>query len=329
MQIQVAIAYRLSVWGFLNSPELAAEGLQNIGLHDQRRALRYIQENIKAFGGDPKKVTIWGESAGAMSVASHLVAYAESETDLFRAAIMQSGSPTTNTFSNLNATQPKFDQLLANVSCSNAADVVQCLREVPIEVLNKTTGLYSWFPAIDDLLIPESPTKQLAAGRFVHVPIIAGTVTDEGTFFGTKGINSDNDLKDALRTSYPNIRNSTIDELLKLYPDDATLGSPYNTGDGYLPTGRQDKRSCSLYGDLVMIGPKRLMVESMIKEQSEVWAFRFDQVPTYLWQTYGALDLGVSGGYGGVTWTLLRLLTPAIPFSRSRTARTRLHFWAP
>lgn len=294
-QIQVAIAYRLSIFGFLNSPELAADGLQNIGLHDQRRALAYIQENIKAFGGDPDKVTIWGESAGAMSVAAHLIAYGETSTDLFRGAIMQSGSPTTNTFSDLNATQPALDVLLANVSCSDAADAVQCLREVPIDVLNKTTKLFDWFPAIDGSLLPESPTKQLAAGKFVHLPIISGTVTDEGTFFGAKGINSDDDLKAALRTSYPNIKNATVDKFLSLYPDDASLGSPYGTGDGYLPTGRQDKRSCSLYGDLVMIGPKRLMVESMIKKESDVWAFRFDQVPTYLWQTYGALDLGVSG----------------------------------
>jgi len=250
-----------------------------------------------------------------MSVASHLIAYGDTQTDLFRGAIMQSGSPTTNTFSGLNATGPAFAQLLANVSCTDAADAVQCLREVPSEVMSKATTLYDWFPTIDGSLIPESPTKQLAAGRFIHLPIIAGTVTDEGTFFGTKGINSDEDLKDALRTSYPNIRNSTIDKFLALYPDDASLGSPYNTGDGYLPTGRQDKRSCSLYGDLVMIGPKRLVAESMVKKESDVWAFRFNQVPTYLWQTYGALNLGVSRATS-------RHATPRLP-PQTRPSPTR------
>lgn len=66
--IGVSINYRLSVWGFTSSNELASEGLLNIGLKDQRLALHWVQENIKAFGGDPKKVTVFGESAGAASV---------------------------------------------------------------------------------------------------------------------------------------------------------------------------------------------------------------------------------------------------------------------
>jgi carboxylesterase type B len=70
--IGVSINYRLSVWGFTSSNELANEGLLNIGLKDQRLALHWVQENIKAFGGDPKKVTIFGESAGAASVGFHV-----------------------------------------------------------------------------------------------------------------------------------------------------------------------------------------------------------------------------------------------------------------
>jgi carboxylesterase type B len=70
--IGVSINYRLSVWGFTSSNELASEGLLNIGLKDQRLALHWVQENIKAFGGDPKKVTIFGESAGAASIGFHV-----------------------------------------------------------------------------------------------------------------------------------------------------------------------------------------------------------------------------------------------------------------
>lgn len=70
--IGVSINYRLSSWGFTSSSELADEGLLNIGLKDQRLALHWVQENIKAFGGDPKKVTIFGESAGAASVGFHV-----------------------------------------------------------------------------------------------------------------------------------------------------------------------------------------------------------------------------------------------------------------
>lgn len=77
--LAVSLNYRLSMWGFASSNELAREGLLNIGLRDQRLALHWIQENIAAFGGDPKKVTIWGESAGAVSVGFQVCSlYSES-----------------------------------------------------------------------------------------------------------------------------------------------------------------------------------------------------------------------------------------------------------
>ena len=71
--IAVSAAYRLSGWGFLDSQEIRDAGVTNIGMYDQRAALSWVQENIAAFGGDPSKVTIWGESAGAGSVRIHLI----------------------------------------------------------------------------------------------------------------------------------------------------------------------------------------------------------------------------------------------------------------
>jgi len=86
--IGVSIAYRLSGWGFLSSLEVAGSGQTNLGLRDQRLALHWLQENIGAFGGDPSKVTIWGESAGAGSVGWQLTAYNGRDDHLFRAGIM-------------------------------------------------------------------------------------------------------------------------------------------------------------------------------------------------------------------------------------------------
>lgn len=90
--IAVSINYRLSGWGFLASKEVAAAGELNIGLYDQRLALKWIQENIQAFGGDPTKVTIGGESAGGFSVGYHLTAFDGVNDGLFRGAILQSGN---------------------------------------------------------------------------------------------------------------------------------------------------------------------------------------------------------------------------------------------
>ena len=73
--IGVSINCRPAEWGFLFSQQILSAGVANLGLKDQRLALHWIQENIGAFGGDSRKVTIWGESAGAFSVAMHLVAY--------------------------------------------------------------------------------------------------------------------------------------------------------------------------------------------------------------------------------------------------------------
>jgi cholinesterase len=86
--------YRLGVWGFLQTPQVLAEGSSNAGLLDQRLALRWIKENIASFGGDPDQITIWGESAGAQSISLHLHSYDGRNDNLFRAAILESGSPT-------------------------------------------------------------------------------------------------------------------------------------------------------------------------------------------------------------------------------------------
>jgi cholinesterase len=90
--IMVSINYRVGGWGFLGSKEVVAAGASNIGLFDQRLALTWVQENIQAFGGDPNKVTISGESAGGFSVGYHLTAFDGENGGLFRAAILESGN---------------------------------------------------------------------------------------------------------------------------------------------------------------------------------------------------------------------------------------------
>jgi carboxylesterase type B len=73
--IGISIQYRLSGWGFLGGKEVLDNGVANLGFRDQRLALHWVQENIAAFGGNPEKVTIMGESAGAQSVGAQLLAY--------------------------------------------------------------------------------------------------------------------------------------------------------------------------------------------------------------------------------------------------------------
>lgn len=194
--IGVSANYRLSALGFLSSAEVAGSGNTNLGLRDQRLALHWLQENIGAFGGDHSKVTIWGESAGAFDVGSQLLAYGGRDDKLFRAAIMESGSPIAIKAQNgTQSYQPLYDQIVQQVGCYNEIDTLQCLRTVPISQLNNVikNAPYntSFEPTIDGDFIEKFTSVQLADGEFVHVPIISGFNTDEGTLFAPYGINDD------------------------------------------------------------------------------------------------------------------------------------------
>lgn len=121
--IAVSINYRLSFLGFPGGQEALNSGVTNLGLKDQRLALAWIQENIVAFGGDPSRVTIWGESAGGVSVVQQLVAYGgHGGTELFSGAIAVSGFATGAALPDMEKTQAGFNKLVAGANCTMADD---------------------------------------------------------------------------------------------------------------------------------------------------------------------------------------------------------------
>ncbi|OKL59938.1 hypothetical protein UA08_04862 [Talaromyces atroroseus] len=282
--IGVSINYRLSGWGFLWGEEVAEAGVTNLGIRDQRLALHWVQENIAAFGGDPSKVTIHGESAGANSVGTHLVAYGGRDDGLFRAAIAESGGPTPlSYYVNASAWEPNYQKIVQLANCSNAADTLACLRTLPTEQLSNvfnSSGVVAYTdPVIDGDIITKSTTALTKEGNFVKVPFLIGTNFDEGTSFGIQGINTTEEFRASLSENTPMLTEEAIDKVAELYPDIPELGIPstlHSRPPPASPYGRQWKRSAAYGGDLRMHTGRRITSQAWAKYGVPAYTYQFD-----------------------------------------------------
>lgn len=279
--------YRLGVWGFLQTPLILAEGSSNAGLLDQRLALRWIQENIASFGGDPTRVTVWGESAGAQSIGLHLHSYDGRNDDLFSAAILESGGPVGASLNPLPFYQVAVNNLTEAVGCPTSwtsASQLTCLRNLTSEQLFNSNYSLTWNPIVDGDFLTAYPSTLGAEGKFMKVPLITGANTDEGASFSVKGLNTTAAVYDSLfywrnyALSPPSIR-----KLLELYPDNPSIEPPYadHTNTTYPKYGLEWRRSAAIGGDMVIIAQRRKMCEQYTAANtSDIYSYRFD---TPLW----------------------------------------------
>jgi para-nitrobenzyl esterase len=181
--VVVTTNHRLGALGFLAHPALASRPggpSGNYGLMDQRAALRWVQSNIRRFGGDPDNVTIAGQSSGGTSVLAHLVS--RGSRGLFHRAIVQSGSFAL-TQQSLAAAEADGEAFAVKAGCPE--QTAESLRHLPV------ADLVSNFPGaaipgvVDGAVLEESVGTALAAGRFARVPIINGINHDEERVFVT------------------------------------------------------------------------------------------------------------------------------------------------
>ncbi|KAI0326234.1 carotenoid ester lipase precursor [Cubamyces sp. BRFM 1775] len=281
--IYVSMNYRLSAFGFLASQEVKDAGVGNLGLQDQRLALRWIQKYISAFGGDPTKVTIWGESAGAISVAMHMIANGGNAEGLFRGAFMESGSPIPT--GDITHGQGDYDKIVAETGCTGAADTLQCLRGVPYDTLKKAVdaspNIFSpqslrlaWLPRADGKFLTDAPQQLVQKGSVASVPFVTGDCDDEGTLFSlsTLNITTESGLRAYIVDNYmPALTTEDLDDLMTLYPADITQGSPFDTGilNALTP---EFKRLAAMQGDLVFQAPRRFFLQNRSGKQS-TWSF--------------------------------------------------------
>jgi para-nitrobenzyl esterase len=182
--VLVTCNYRLGALGFLDARP--AGGTTNCGLRDAIAALEWVRDNIGPFGGDPGRVTIFGESAGG-GLVLHLCA-SPAAAGLFGAAIVQSGA-TFNTLDDPRAASVR-DALLGELGITDPA----ALRDVPVDELVRaqavaalalipTIGMMPFHPMVDDDVLPAAPVDALADGSFAGRPLVVGTTTDEMRLF--------------------------------------------------------------------------------------------------------------------------------------------------
>jgi para-nitrobenzyl esterase len=179
--IVVSINYRLGVFGFLDVPGLSRSPLTasgNFGLLDQEAALRWVHANIAAFGGDPGRVTIAGESAGGWSVCALLTS--PPARGLFDGAITESGSCASQT---RDAAQSAGLGFAAQAGCPTAATAASCLRGLPEATLLSASASFQPLFVSGGPELPAAPASAVADGRYAKVPLLMGTNHDEGRTF--------------------------------------------------------------------------------------------------------------------------------------------------
>ncbi|KXH63305.1 lipase [Colletotrichum salicis] len=271
--IFVGVNYRLGGFGFLPGREILKDGAANLGLLDQRLALEWVAENIAAFGGDPDKVTIWGESAGAISVFDQMALYDGNNSyqgrPLFRGAIMNSGSIVPADPVDCPKGQRVYDAVVKAAGCEGSASTLDCLRSVDYEtymraatvvpgILSYEALALSYVPRPDGIALVDSPDIQAKEGRYAAVPMIIGNQEDEGTLFALFQplVWTASQLVNYLSELYfHNASKAQLTTLVSTYDSRNSAGSPFRTGIFEIYPGF--KRRAAILGDLVFTLARR------------------------------------------------------------------------
>lgn len=217
---------------------------------------------------------------------------------------MESGNPVNYVpYRDAGFYQPLYNLVINQTGCTTDIDTLDCLRRVPYAklnaVLNQTafTGIQQWNPIIDGDFIQKFTSLQLASGDFVHVPIIDGANTDEGTAFGPVGINTTDQFRaylvggPATGVAINPLPDFFAEEILQAYPDIPAEGIPAaaEVGDGRFsgPLGAQYRRTAAYAGDEVFIAGRRLTCQTWAGAGVPAYCYRFNAIPAGLPATVG------------------------------------------
>jgi para-nitrobenzyl esterase len=217
--VLVTINYRLGVFGFLVTDELAAEAngvAGNYGLMDMVAGLQWVKANIKEFGGDPENVTIFGESAGSFAVSTLMASPAAQ--GLFAKAIGESGAAFPNALTIGGGTVAERSKIDVAWMNSIGAKSIKELRAMSTDQIldgAKIRGTTGFAPDIDGRILTEPVPDTYAAGKQARVPLLAGWNADEGNYMAMRGMTA-TQWAGMAATLFPD----RTAEFLKLYPGD-------------------------------------------------------------------------------------------------------------
>ncbi|EMD33609.1 hypothetical protein CERSUDRAFT_117711 [Gelatoporia subvermispora B] len=277
--IFVSLNFRLNAFGFLPGQEAKDAGITNLGLRDQRQALKWIQQYIHNFGGDHKRVTLWGANAGGISGAFQMLNNNGDTEGLFSGAWMQCGFPLP--LNNYTELQGTYDILVNLTTCRGSSDSLDCLRQLPYDDL--VAGMFAiptderfgrWQVVIDDEFIVDQPETLLREGRVARIPYIVADTEDEGTqtALNLTAITTDEEVASYLTVDgLPGLPQDQVNLILNLYPSDPAAGSPFGTGDLYNITP-QYKRLAAIIGDLEFHAQRRFFLNET-SHQQPAWSY--------------------------------------------------------
>ena len=276
--VLVTFNYRLNVFGFLAHPALSAESGRdasgNYGLMDMVAALEWVRDNASAFGGDPSRVTLFGESAGGGAVmAIMLVPHADG---LFHRAIAQStyvhGWDRPLREAARGWAEPAEAQgvrvaAALGASGENALEAMRAAAAAEVLEAAGAGGLFRWTgtvwaPNVDGWMVPDDPIRLYEDGRQHDVPLVAGVNANEGSLFRSRlGIEDAAAFESYVRTDYAGV----AEEALALY--------------GVTSADAVDAGVDALIHDLFFAGPVRLQVRAHAQAASPAWLYRFARAP--------------------------------------------------
>lgn len=277
--IVVNFNYRVGPYGFLASQEVLDGGSVNNGLKDQRKALQWVQKYIEKFGGDPRKVTLAGDSAGAASVNLQLTAYGGRDDGLFAGSAAESQSFAA--VRSVPASQYQYDNLVIRTDCVSSNDTLACLRSLSAAELQshnlntpfpgaQNAPLYMYGPVLDNDFIKEITYTAYANGNFVKLPAIYGDDTNEGTIFTPKNTSSIGESDTFIKDQFPAITTQQLREWNRLFPVEGTPTFP--------DSGRYWRQVSNGYGEMRYICPGIFINSVYARLNIPGWNYRWNVI---------------------------------------------------